>query len=111
MITSIFYIIGFFLGGYAGWHLHKSYLEHLITLKEQLERDEKENNRYRPVINDDKINVIIKRYEDIFYVYASDGTFLAQGKSSKEVGERLSERFPGKEFFGDKENVKEVDFK
>ncbi len=111
-MTSIFYIIGFCLGVYGGWHLHKSYLESVIKKLERKAQDERENNTFRPSILDDKIDVTIKKTDDIFYLYAkSDGTFLAQGKNSEEIQKKLEDRFPGKSFYGDPSNVKEVNYK
>lgn len=111
MMTNIFYIIGFLLGVYGGWNLHKGHIEDMVKRMKEVEQDEREQNTFRPSIHDDKVQVIIKKTDDIFYLYAEDGTFLAQGRSHKEISEKLAVRFPGKSFFGDSSNLKEVDFK
>jgi len=48
----------------------------------------------------DKIMAYMKESDGIYYIYnTEDDMFLAQGKTSAEIAERLHLRFPGVEFF------------
>lgn len=112
MMTNIFWGIAWLLGTYVGWHLHKAHLANVAKKMQQAEEDERENNRFKPSLAQDKINVFIKKDGDIFYVYArDDGMFLAQGRSAEEVSNHLLCRFPNKTFYGSDKNIEEVGYK
>ena len=57
----------------------------------------------------DIIHIIIEKHEDTFYVY--DGlakTFMAQGKTRKDLEAALDIRFPGKKFAAQPSNLREI---
>jgi hypothetical protein len=55
--------------------------------------------------------IVIDKHNDIFFVYSRvDNTFMAQGKSIKELENNLASRYPGKRFGATNDNLKEVGF-
>lgn len=47
---------------------------------------------------DDERRVRIERHEDVYYAYAMDGDFLAQGTTFVELFDRFHSRFPTESF-------------
>ena len=62
---------------------------------------QREIDEGRLVIDDedeDERRVRIERHDNIYYAYALDGDFLAQGSSFSELFERFHARFPTQSF-------------
>ena len=47
---------------------------------------------------DDAIKIRLERHDNVYYAYALDGDFLAQGQSFNELFERFHARFPLQSF-------------
>jgi hypothetical protein len=60
-----------------------------INIKDILKDDDEE---------DDAINIRLERHGNVYYVYALDGVFLAQGTSFTELFDRFHARFPLQSF-------------
>lgn len=59
--------------------------------------------------NEVMIPIVIEKVENIFYVYnGEDKTFMAQGKTRRDLEEALDKRYPGKKFAALPGNLKEV---
>jgi hypothetical protein len=60
-----------------------------INIKDILKDDDEE---------DDAINIRLERHGNVYYAYALDGDFLAQGTSFTELFDRFHARFPLQSF-------------
>lgn len=55
------------------------------------------------------IPITIEKHEDTFYVYDGlEKTFMAQGKTRKDLEIALDIRFPGKKFAAQPSNLREI---
>jgi hypothetical protein len=55
------------------------------------------------------IPITIEKVDDVFYVYnGEDKTFMAQGKSRRDLEDALNIRYPGKKFAALPSNLREV---
>ena len=61
---------------------------------------------------DEMIPIVIEQQDDSgFFVYDGfDNSFMAQGKTKKELEENLARRFPHKKFMASPENLREIGF-
>jgi hypothetical protein len=57
----------------------------------------------------DIIPIVVEKHEDTFYVYDGlEKTFMAQGKTRKDLEIALDIRFPGKKYAAQPSNLKEI---
>lgn len=87
-----------------GWFAREVYAVHQAKMffREMQEQNESEEE-FEPIV--------IDKHNDIFFVYSRvDNTFMAQGKSIKELENNLASRYPGKRFGATNDNLKEVGF-
>jgi hypothetical protein len=94
-IVSVFFWLH---GVYTGWKAREEHTKKL--LENLLDKEEKDEAA---------IHITIEKHYDILYVYdKTDKTFLAQGKTRKELEEMLSTRFPGKQFAASQEDLQKA---
>lgn len=95
----------FFLGVSFGWNLRERMAERVV--KKFLEEMEDS-----AVDSENLINISIEKENNTYYVYDKEkNSFMGQATSRKELEDVLAERFPGKRFLADSDNLKEVGFK
>jgi hypothetical protein len=100
----IFLVAVFFWihGAYSGW---KAREEHAKRVTEELLKNIKVDEEEEDI----PIEIIIEEHQGILYVYdKEDNTFMAQGKTRKELEENLSSRFPGKRFAATSEDLEKA---
>jgi hypothetical protein len=105
IIALLMCTIIFFLGVSFGWNLRERMAERVV--KKFLEEMEDS-----AVDSENLINIIIEKENNTYYVYDKEkNSFMGQANSRKELEDVLAERFPGKRFLADSDNLKEVGFK
>jgi hypothetical protein len=98
IIVALVYLTGFKRGYEAR---EREAIKKLDGLMDAFEEHEKENT----------IRVKIERVDDTFFVYnEDDSSFMAQGKTKKDISKVLNERFPNKKFSANEENLRQVGF-
>lgn len=99
LITALIF---FAAGGLAGW----KYREYTAL---KLVKEAQENSkRIQEAIKKTRMRVKVEKIGEQCFAYAWDeGDFLAQGDSWDDLAKRLVERFPGKKFIMDEDNLKE----
>lgn len=87
-----------------GWFAREVYAVHQAKMFfRELQEDSESEEQLEPIL--------IDKHNDTFFVYSRvDNTFMAQGKSVKELETNLANRYPGKKFGATNDNLKEVGF-
>ena len=99
IITAIFLLL---VGGFAGWK-YREYTA-LKLVKEFNEQQQKMSELVKKV----QMKIKVESSNGQYFAYCDEqGDFLAQGDSWKSLSQRLVERFPGKKFIMDEDNLKE----
>lgn len=100
----IMVVVGVFFF-YLGWTSRERYAVRI--LKDFLEKNEEALEEKDETL----IPITIEVHNDTFYVYSmNDNSFMAQGKTRKELEENLVSRYPQKHFAATTANLKEVGF-
>jgi hypothetical protein len=105
IISLIACTLVFFMGVSFGWNLRERMAERVVKkfLKE-MEGDQE--------VKESFINISIEKHNNTYYVYdKDDNSFMGQASNRIELEKVLGERFPGKRFMADSDNLKEVGFK
>jgi hypothetical protein len=98
IVVALVYLTGFKRGYDAR---EQEAIRKLDGLMDAFAEQEKENT----------IRVKIERVDDTFFVYnEDDSSFMAQGKTKKDISKILNERFPNKKFSANEENLRQVGF-
>lgn len=109
-ILYIVVVIVAFIGGIAyGWGLRERYAKRTADalLKElELDIDSKMKEHSKSLIP-----IKIERHKDVFYVFNHENDeFMGQAETREELEKVLSDRFPGKRFMAQPDNLKEMGF-
>ncbi len=105
IINLIACAIIFFLGISFGWQLRERMAERVVK-KFLADIEGSEDLKHNC------INISIEKHNDTYYVYDKDNnSFMGQASTRVELEKVLGERFPGKRFMADGDNLKEVGFK
>lgn len=63
-------------------------------------------------VEEHSVNINIEKHGEMYYVFQKeDSSFMAQGKTRRELELALAKNHPGKRFYASPENLKEVGFK
>ena len=102
-ILFIVYALGFLSGWIQRERAAQKRVEYFFDkLQEHTEQEFDANS----------IKISIEKHNNVYYVYDSEkNQFMGQGSSRKELEKDLADKFPGKRFLADADNLKEVGFK
>ena len=90
-----------FVGGVIGWK-YREFTAIRMMNDMQLDKLEEE-------LQNQKIYIKVEQQQGTWFAYdQEDGMFLAQGDDWKSVQKRLVERFPGKRFILDEDNMRKM---
>ena len=93
------------IGFHLGWNARERHAKEVLK---SLVQDMEEDTRKEA---DDEIKITIDKHNDCYFVYRmEDQTFMAQGRTRKELEDRLMQSFPGKKFACARDNLVEVGF-
>jgi len=90
ILTMMSLFVVWFIGALYGWHAHERMIEK--NLRHAI-------HEFQEHINETHIRIKIEKHDDMLYVY--DNTthvFMAQGKDRYEIEKQLQDKFPGKRF-------------
>ena len=93
----------------VGWFLREYYaisrIKRMVKNLEEMEQTEEDNTEY--------IRISIEKIDETFFVYNTDdnNSFMAQGKTRKELEDALRTRYPNAIFACPERNLQEVGFK
>ena len=106
-MESLYYILMIVFSFAAGWILREIVaVRRIKNMIDELEDMDDESDE------PDQIRISIEKVDSTFFVYnLDDNSFMAQGKTRKELEEALKIRFPGVIFACPEANLKEVGFK
>lgn len=106
MIVSLIICLLFLLMGFSlGWHAREKAAERTVNkLMEQFEKETEEDTSV--------IKISIEKHNNTYYVYdKEENSFMGQASNRTELEDILAQRFPGKRFLAESDNLKEVGFK
>lgn len=104
IILLVSSLISVIIGIRIGWqarenHAQKVVAQHLKKIEEEVDQESKE-----------LVPIKIEQHNGVIFVYnKNDNSFMAQGKSKKELEDALSLRFPGKRFSATQEELDKAD--
>ena len=106
IILIIVCLLFLFMGFSLGWHAREKAAERIVNkLMDQLEQSKEE-------LDTSVIKISIEKHNNTYYVYDKENnSFMGQASNRKELEDVLGERFPGKRFLAESDNLKEVGFK
>ena len=106
-MESLYYILMIVFSFAAGWILRE--IVAVRRIKDMIdELQDMDDESDEP----DQIRISIEKVDSTFFVYnLDDNSFMAQGKTRKELEEALKTRYPGVVFACPEANLKEVGFK
>lgn len=103
IILFVVYALGFLSGWIQRERSAQKRVEQFLDRWEQQTTEEVENNT---------IKINIEKHNNVFYVYDSEkNQFMGQGDTRATLEKALAQKFPGKRFLAEPENLKEVGFK
>jgi hypothetical protein len=103
IVMAVVAIIVYVLGFKRGYEYRETLAVNKI--QETIDRMEEE-------ITDTLVKVKLEKVQDVIYVYNEETSeFMAQGKDNESISVILKDRFPGKRFAADEDNLREVGFK
>jgi hypothetical protein len=98
IIVLVIILLGvWYIGALFGWQAHDRMLRRNIRYS---------INEFEEYIEDTYIKIKIEKHNDMLYVY--DNTthaFMAQGKTRKDIEQELQNKFPGKRFAAQTEEI------
>lgn len=98
-------IIMFAQGIWLGWQLREWHA--IRTLRRFLSENEPSENA--PETAPEIVSCVLEQHGNVFYVYSKeDNQFLGQGTDENELSVVLKERFPGKMFSLDGDQLKKL---
>ena len=106
MIFSILLAVVWFL---VGWKARE--FQALRTMNKIIKAEEAKMQAQtsEAIDNSKKMRVTIEKHKNVMYVYEEGtGTFMAQGATEEELGDRLRERYPNTLFVASSAELEQV---
>lgn len=100
IVISLFWIWGVVCGWRAREEHARKRLDNFVKYMEAHQEEE---------LAESMIPITIEKVDGVFYVYnGEDQTFMAQGKTRRDLEDALDKRYPGKKFAALPSNLREV---
>lgn len=100
------FVVGLLQGAWLGWYARERYAMYVVSkIMNEMQSAVQE-------VQSSAVPITVYEQSGQFFVHNTEsGEFLAQGTNHEEITKKLNERYPGKLFTAEVDNLKSVGYK